>query len=204
MKIFTAMAGAAGTRTATGRSRKLTGRGGALLTVALAACAIGAGSAQAGPTCGVFGVDDGSQVWMPWQCAANATIQDAEAEAVDKVGSRYVFGGESPAEGGFDCSGLVHWAFNHARVAIPRLSAQGYYNTYAKVSYANRRPGDLVFYSPSGTASGISHVEIYLGVNGDNNKEETVAARTSGVGIYRPDATLSGLTRLPTVVRIVQ
>ena len=202
--MFTTMAGNARTSTATGRSRKLMGRGAALLTIALAACAIGAGSAQAGPTCGVFTVDDGSRIWMPWQCAANGTIQDAEAEAVDKLGSRYVSGGESPAEGGFDCSGLVHWAFNHAGVAIPRLTAQGYYDRYAKVSYANRRPGDLVFYSPSGTSSGISHVEIYLGVNGDNNIEETVAARTTGVGIYRPSATLSGVTRLPTVVRIVQ
>jgi cell wall-associated NlpC family hydrolase len=173
---------------------------GAAASVALLAGALGAATAQAGPTCGVFGVDDGSQVWMPWQCAANATIEDAEAEAVDKVGYRYVWGGESPAEGGFDCSGLVHWAFNHAGVPIPRLTAQGYYNSYGRVSYANRRPGDLIFYADGSGA--VTHVEIYLGVNGDNNVEEVVAARTSGVGIYR-NANLSGLTRKAMVGRIV-
>ena len=41
--------------------------------------------------------------------------------AVSQLGVPYVFGGEQPGVG-FDCSGLVQWAWAQAGVSIPRTT----------------------------------------------------------------------------------
>lgn len=77
--------------------------------------------------------------------------------------SVYVFGaGRSAydvANGRFDCSGFVSWAFRQAGYNIgtstSALRGQG-----TKVSYGEARPGDLVFFD---TYKKDGHVGIYLG-----------------------------------------
>jgi cell wall-associated NlpC family hydrolase len=75
------------------------------------------------------------------------------------LGVRYQFAGNSPREG-FDCSGLVHWAFQKNGVSVPRstgaLYAQGH-----RVKKRDLLPGDLVFFDITG--AGPSHVGIYSG-----------------------------------------
>ena len=44
------------------------------------------------------------------------------------VGKPYVWGGESDAEGGFDCSGYVFNVLKDSGFPVGRLTAQGYYN----------------------------------------------------------------------------
>ncbi|MFF7368166.1 C40 family peptidase [Streptomyces tricolor] len=79
----------------------------------------------------------------------------AVAYAYSKLGSPYVWGATGP--NAFDCSGLVLAAYRSAGISLPRT-------TYAqigagrRVSRAELRPGDLVFFY-----SGISHVGIYVG-----------------------------------------
>ena len=46
----------------------------------------------------------------------------AAAVALDQVGVRYRYGGSGPQ--GFDCSGLVHYAYAQAGVAVPRTTGQ--------------------------------------------------------------------------------
>jgi cell wall-associated NlpC family hydrolase len=75
--------------------------------------------------------------------------------ALTQVGSPYSWGGAAP--GGFDCSGLVMWAFQQAGIALPH-SSQALAHGGAPVSLSDLQPGDvLTFYSDA------SHAGLYIG-----------------------------------------
>ena len=65
------------------------------------------------------------------------------------------WGGAAP--GGFDCSGLVMWAFQQAGISLPH-SSQALAQGGQPVSLSDLQPGDvLTFYSDA------SHAGIYVG-----------------------------------------
>lgn len=74
------------------------------------------------------------------------------------LGTRYVFGGKSPA--GFDCSGFIYYVMKQSGKSIARTNAESYYSKSKRVSAP--QIGDLVFFSNTYKA-GISHVGIYIG-----------------------------------------
>jgi cell wall-associated NlpC family hydrolase len=75
--------------------------------------------------------------------------------ALTQVGSAYSWGGASP--GGFDCSGLVMWAFQQAGMALPH-SSQALAHGGQPVALSDLQPGDvLTFYSDA------SHAGLYIG-----------------------------------------
>ena len=75
--------------------------------------------------------------------------------ALTQVGSSYVWGGAAP--GGFDCSGLVMWAFQQAGISLPH-SSQALAQGGQPVALPDLQPGDvLTFYSDA------SHTGIYVG-----------------------------------------
>jgi cell wall-associated NlpC family hydrolase len=75
--------------------------------------------------------------------------------ALTQIGSPYVWGGAAP--GGFDCSGLVMWAFQQAGISLPH-SSQALAHGGQPVSLGDLQPGDvLTFYSDA------SHAGIYVG-----------------------------------------
>ncbi len=91
--------------------------------------------------------------------AINAAIWAASSQ----VGVPYVWGGETPlpaANAGFDCSGLVQWAYGQAGIALPR-TAQEQHDATTPVDATQAQPGDLVFWN-DGTPS-VQHVAIYVG-----------------------------------------
>jgi cell wall-associated NlpC family hydrolase len=91
--------------------------------------------------------------------ALNAAIWAASSQ----VGVPYVWGGETSlpaATAGFDCSGLVQWAYGQAGIALPR-TAQEQFDATTPVPAAQALPGDLVFWN-DGTPS-VQHVAIYVG-----------------------------------------
>lgn len=55
----------------------------------------------------------------------------------------YVYGGESPGRG-FDCSGLIQWAYGKAGVKIPRVAADQQ-KAAKQVPLNQTQPGDLLF-----------------------------------------------------------
>jgi cell wall-associated NlpC family hydrolase len=60
---------------------------------------------------------------------------------------------------GFDCSGLMIYAFAAAGVSLPHYS--GYqYNAGRKVPFAQRQPGDMLFWFDG---IEIHHVALYIG-----------------------------------------
>ena len=79
--------------------------------------------------------------------------------ALDQLGVPYQWGGEGPD--GFDCSGLVQWAYARAGILLPRV-AQDQYDAGPRIPLgAALTAGDLVFF---GADSGhVVHVGIYLG-----------------------------------------
>src|SRR6266545_2176075 len=83
--------------------------------------------------------------------------------ARSQLGVPYVWGGESLAEGGYDCSGLVQWSFARAGIAMPRVAADQA-RTGPRLPFGQARLGDLLFWTNDPTAPGyISHEAIYLG-----------------------------------------
>ena len=84
------------------------------------------------------------------------------AAAAAQIGWPYVWGGESRAEGGFDCSGLVGYAYRAAGIPLPgRPTAATLWSMARPAPPGALAPGDLVF---KGTGSGAPyHVGIYAG-----------------------------------------
>lgn len=87
-------------------------------------------------------------------------------EAEKYLGFPYVWGGSSPATS-FDCSGFVSYVLNSCGVGwnVGRLGASGLLGICTRVSSANVRPGDLVFFEGTYDTTGASHVGIYVGNN---------------------------------------
>lgn len=93
------------------------------------------------------------------------------------VGNRYVWGGTSLTHG-CDCSGFTQSVLKNFGISIPRVSREQA-RTGSKVTSANMRPGDLIFYANrSGT---INHVGMYIG----NGQVVNAASTRSGIRIYR-------------------
>jgi peptidoglycan DL-endopeptidase CwlO len=74
--------------------------------------------------------------------------------ALSQLNTPYVWAGSAP--GGFDCSGLVMWAYAQVGVSLPH-SSYAQYGYGVPVSRDQLQPGDLVFFD------GLGHVGIYIG-----------------------------------------
>jgi len=90
---------------------------------------------------------------------AEITAGGAIAElAMGMVGTRYRYGGTDPTEG-FDCSGLVFYAYGQAGYPVPRTS-QELFRAARKIAVGEADPGDLMFFQDQAK---LSHVGIYVG-----------------------------------------
>jgi cell wall-associated NlpC family hydrolase len=119
-----------------------------LLALALAFCAATAPTA--------------AQAWEgrpePWATTDAPTATKGELAAhfaLGEVGVPYRWGGESPSTG-FDCSGLVRWAYGQVGVDLPH-SSYALYAEGRRVSGSNLAAGDILFFE------GLGHVGLYLG-----------------------------------------
>jgi cell wall-associated NlpC family hydrolase len=81
---------------------------------------------------------------------------------LEQVGWPYIWGGDSHSEGGFDCSGLVDYAYARAGMALPgRPTAAVLWRMSAAVDRAHLQPGDLAFLYTRTRAP--YHVALYVG-----------------------------------------
>ena len=111
-------------------------------------------------------------------------IQTVLARATAQIGVPYAWGGGSasgPTQGisdgggaadragdshktGFDCSGLMVYAFSGIGITMPHQT-QAIWATFPPpiTDRAQIRPGDMIMLSANGQPSGIDHVGLYLG-----------------------------------------
>ncbi|WP_262401923.1 C40 family peptidase [Actinomadura sp. CNU-125] len=83
--------------------------------------------------------------------------------AASRRGWPYVWGGESEAEGGYDCSGLMQYAFARAGITLPRVAADQARAGWV-IPYEKAEPGDMLIWANDPTAPGyISHIALYIG-----------------------------------------
>lgn len=140
---------------------------------------------------------------------SDAQIEAVIARAESQVGVPYVWGGgdnNGPTGGlrdggvadsfgdfnksGFDCSGLVKYAFAAAGLDLPHYTG-AQYQQGKKVPRDNAKRGDLIFYGPGGS----QHVAIYLGDG------QMIEAPQSGQTVSVVPVRWGGAT--PDVVRLL-
>ncbi len=119
-----------------------------------------------------------------------------------QMGVPYSWGGgtlQGPSKGvgdganitGFDCSGLMRYAFAGVGVLIPRFSGDQY-NFGRHIPPNEARRGDLIFYGPGGS----QHVTMYLG-NGQMLEASGSAGKVTVSPVRKP-----GMT--PFLTRIIE
>ena len=122
--------------------------------------------------------------------------------AGSQMGVPYSWGGgtlDGPSKGvgdganivGFDCSGLMRYAFAGVGVLIPRFSGDQY-NAGRHIPQDQARRGDLIFYGPGGS----QHVTMYLG-----NGQMLEASGSAGKVTVSP-VRKAGMT--PFLTRIIE
>ena len=107
-------------------------------------------------------------IWEPLPGEAVSPRLQASLKKVihllhQQIGKPYVWGGQTP-EQGFDCSGLVFYAFNPVlNRNLPR-TANGMFQdrTLRQIKQDKLRKGDLVFFNIN-QRPGADHVGVYLG-----------------------------------------
>ena len=106
--------------------------------------------------------------------------------ALSQLGTPYVPGGAAP--GGFDCSGLVSWAYARAgHPGLPHFTGALWTSGTRVSSQGDLAPGDLVFFN------GLGHVGMYIGGgqfveaphSGDVVKVSQLASRGDYLGAVR-------------------
>lgn len=96
----------------------------------------------------------------------SGSARKAVSAAESQIGVPYVWGGEMPGVG-FDCSGLVQWAYKQGGVNLPRTSQAMWTDLRNKSIPMNQvQEGDLVFMGGSdGTANSPGHVGMMISRN---------------------------------------
>lgn len=92
------------------------------------------------------------------QDSPNFSSHKVVRTAQGQIGTRYRMGGSSPSAG-FDCSGLIWWAFRQHGITVPRVTT-GQTNAGARTSQP--QPGDILVFRIGGRGTGL-HTGLYAG-----------------------------------------
>lgn len=121
----------------------------------------------------------------PAQTSSKSALVDS---AKKFLGTPYVWGGESMAEGGMDCSGFVYNALKGAGYNVGRDTAQGYRKLGTAVNKSDLKEGDLIFF---GTGDKATHIGIYIGngqmIHSSGGSKNTKDNPGKGVSIANVD-----------------
>ncbi len=154
----------------------------------------------------------------------------ADCEGLARTGMPYRFGGDDPSEGGFDCSGTIHYLLKKQGFrGLPRQANHLYQwldqaRTLTKVRgkvdpetvYRRLEPGDLLFWKGTYKTRrnpNVTHVMVYLGYDREKGEHVMFGARGTkstgrngnGVDLHRfslgaGKGTFVGYGRIPELV----
>ncbi len=127
---------------------------------------------------------------VKWTDPVKSLRQRIVDYALQWVGGKYVWGGESLSKG-VDCSGFTMKVYQHFGYSLTHYSGDQAHEG-KKISRSELKQGDLVFYSKDGT---INHVAIYIG-NG-----QVVHARSTKRGICVTDMDYRTPVRFVSVLK---
>ena len=107
-------------------------------------------------------VADFFTAWEADPVVPNCCLREEVVDfALNYVGCRYVRGGQGPNK--FDCSGFVYYVYKNFGYSLKPGARNQWDLLGGRISKSDLLPGDLVFFSRNGKASGIFHVGIYIG-----------------------------------------
>jgi cell wall-associated NlpC family hydrolase len=105
--------------------------------------------------------------------AITGNAADVVQTALDAVGAPYRWGGT--ADNGFDCSGLIQYAYGLHGIRLPRRSRdQATIGAEVAPVAEALRPGDILLFSSS-PGAGVTHVGMYVG------EQKFIHSATNGV-----------------------
>jgi len=96
---------------------------------------------------------------LPTTVTGNAA--DVVQTALESLGTPYVWGGT--ADNGFDCSGLIQYAYGEHGIRLPRMS-RDQARVGAEITPVPEalRPGDILLFAAR-PGAGVTHVGMYVG-----------------------------------------
>lgn len=106
--------------------------------------------------CGFLNFGGGEADNGPTPASAHKVVNTARAQ----MGKKYISGGSSPQKG-FDCSGLVWFAYRQNGIDVPRITVDQAKSGRA-VSSRYARPGDIVVFRTGQSPRGL-HTGVYAG-----------------------------------------
>ena len=85
------------------------------------------------------------------------TANELVAYATNLIGTPYVWGGNTPAQG-LDCSGLLYYIQKKAGSEVGDMTAYGYSKLGMEIANGCQKPGDFLFFG-----NPVTHCAIYVG-----------------------------------------
>lgn len=109
------------------------------------------------------------------------TANELVAYATNLIGTPYVWGGNTPAQG-LDCSGLLYYIQKKAGSDVRDMTASGYSKLGKKIVIGQEKPGDFLFFGRP-----VTHCAIYVGngymIESRGGRKNT--AENPGMGVVK-------------------
>ena len=108
---------------------------------------------------------------------ANELVQNA----IDLLGVKYVWGGNTP-QSGLDCSGLLYWIQKKAGSEVGDMTASGYSKLGIMIPIGQQKVGDFLFFG-----NPVTHCAVFIGngymIESRGGRKNT--ADNPGIGVVK-------------------
>lgn len=119
---------------------------------------------------------------------AEALGRSIVGTAREAMGRPYRYGGRGADGGGFDCSGLIQFAYGEHGIALPRVSVdQARSGVGIPREVEQLLPGDLLTFSKKPGSTQVTHIGMYVGDGRFIHSSSSKGVRESALDEKDPD-----------------